>query len=80
MPVAHTRSAQQAPFSAEAGHRNFVPFFTYEKGLKYVRSILLTVIPATLIIDEDRLTQSRNEYEGYENNVATVNGRSSVRV
>jgi len=57
-----------------------VPFFTYEKGLKYVRSILVTGITATLIIDEDRLTQSRNEHENYENNVATVNGRSSVRV
>ena len=45
---------------------NFVPFFTYEKGLKCVRSILLTVIPTTLIIDEDRLTQSRNEHEDYE--------------
>ena len=57
-----------------------MPFFTYEKGLKCVRSILLTVIPATLIIDEDRLTQSRNEHEYYENDVVTVNGRVSVRV
>jgi hypothetical protein len=33
-----------------------------------------------LIIGEDRFTQSGNELGGYEINVATVNGTSSVRV
>gem|GEM_PF-5434228 len=57
-----------------------MPFFTYEMGLKYARSILLIVIPTKLIVDGDRLTQSRIEYENYEYSVTTVNGRSFVRV